>query len=234
MTGFNKRIYEMLVRVSVFATTYPQFFQQGTISHELIGRIQIAADKLSSNAAAQQSGRAALKQWAAERAKARKALRDQLDAIAKIARGMKLTQFWLPRDRGDIATLSVGHAFVRHLEPLKPLFIENQLPGDFIGQLGAAIQKLEQAIKDQALSKGTRLAATATIDQARNDALEALQRLDPILENILRNDPPVLAVWESARHVARYGVAKDPGEQIATAAPSPPVTAASDASTARS
>jgi hypothetical protein len=46
------------------------------------------------------------------------------------------------------------------------------------------------------------------LEQARTDALAALQRLDPIMANVLRNDPTTLAVWESARHVERYGVSK--------------------------
>ena len=46
------------------------------------------------------------------------------------------------------------------------------------------------------------------MDQARTDALSALDSLDPLMENRLRDDPPTLAVWESARHLERYGVAR--------------------------
>ena len=36
--------------------------------------------------------------------------------------------------------------------------------------------------------------------------MAALERLDPIINNLLRNDSPVLAVWQQARRVEkRYG-----------------------------
>ena len=32
MNSFNKRVYDMLLRVLVFAKTYPQFFEEGSVS----------------------------------------------------------------------------------------------------------------------------------------------------------------------------------------------------------
>jgi hypothetical protein len=80
MTGFNKRVYEMFVRVLVFATTYPQLFAKGTLTGELKDQIEAAVQKLSNHAASQLSGKGSVKRAAGDRAKARKALRDQLES----------------------------------------------------------------------------------------------------------------------------------------------------------
>jgi len=224
MTSFNKRVCEMLARVVVFVATYPQLFVKGTFAVELMARVEAAVQKLSGYSASQVSGKGALKRSAVDRAQARQALRDQLEAISRIARGMKLPQFWMPRDRGDGTTVDVGKAFATHAEPLEQLFVANHLPEDFIDRLNVAVENLEGAIKGQTASKTNRQAATAAIDQTRSDALAALQRLDPILENLLRNDPPTLAGWESTRHIERYAISKHEEGTPETPPPVPPGT----------
>src|SRR2546428_144633 len=80
------------------------------------------------------TGKGAAKRSAADRAQARKALRSQLEAISRIAKALKLSQFLMPRDKGDIATVDTGQSFAQHAQPLKQLFIDNHLPADFIDQ----------------------------------------------------------------------------------------------------
>jgi len=67
------------------------------------------------------------------------------------------------------------------------------------------------------------MSATAAIEKTQSNAIAALQRLDPMMENLLRDDPPTLAVWNSCRHVERINVAKTvdsegspPGETLVT------------------
>ena len=95
MTGFNKRIYDMLTRVLVFARTYPQFFHEGSRGAQLSGEIDTAVRKLSAEAIAKASGKRAVKESSRDRAEAREALRDQLVAISRTAKGLKLSQFWI-------------------------------------------------------------------------------------------------------------------------------------------
>ena len=223
MNSFNKRVYEMLVRIIVFATTYPQFFAKGTVPAQLLEQIQAAVQGFSGHAATQASGMGAVRRYSGSRAAARGALRSQVEAISRTARGMKIPEFWMPRNRGDQSILEVGKAFFAKAKPLKQLFIDGHLQADFLEKLDIAVQDLERAINDQTVSKGTRTAATAAIDQTRSDALSALQCLDPIMENLLQDDPPALAVWESCRHVERTGVSK-PGDGEAPPPAGPPTT----------
>jgi len=198
----------MLGRVLVFANTYPQFFAKDAPTSPLIERIGAAAQKLSAHANSQTSSRRAVRISSNDRSEARAALRGQLETISRTARGLKLSEFWLPRNKSDRAIVETAHLFAAKAESLKQAFIDSYMPADFLEKLNLAIQNFEKSIKAQAFSIGTRLAATAAMDQARTDALSALESLDPLMENRLRDDPPTLAVWESARHLERYGVAR--------------------------
>ncbi len=64
-----------------------------------------------------------------------------------------------------------------------------------------------------------RLTAAGAIETTRSNALLALHRLDPIMDNLLREYPPIFAVWRRARRVGRYDGAK-PAQSVD---PSPPM-----------
>ena len=203
MTSFNRRVYEMLVRVGVFASTHPEFFPKDSQMGQLVQKIEEAVHKLSANAVSEQRGKGAERASASDRARARTGVRAQLATINRTARGLQVEGFWLPRDNGDRALVEFGRLFAQNAEPLKQAFIDSHLPPDFIETLIAATKDLDRSIQTQAVSSGSRLSAAATIAQTRSDALAALQRLDPMVENLLRADQPTLAVWERARRVGR-------------------------------
>ena len=203
MTRFNQRVYEMLGRVLVFSTTYPLCFPKGSQMAQLIEQIETAVGKLSADSISERSGQGAVRISSGDRAQARAALRQQLAAISRTARGLNLGGFWLPREQSDRAQVEFGQLFAKNAEPLQQAFVESHLPPDFIEQLNLAVQKVEKTIKNQTFGKGSRLAAAATLAQTRSEALAALQRLDPMMENLLRDDWPALAVWERARRIER-------------------------------
>jgi hypothetical protein len=208
MTGFNVHVYEMLRRVLVFAGTHATLFSPGTLAADLLEKIQAAVLKLAEHSASQASSKGAVKRWVDQRAAARAELREHVEAIYRIARVNGLKQFLMPRSRGDIAIVDIGKSFAKNAEPLKQLFVANHLPEDFIDQLRVAIETLETTINDHTYSKAARMSATAVIDQARIEALAAVKRLDPIIKNVLRNDPTTFGVWLSMRRVDNRPVFK--------------------------
>jgi len=125
----------------------------------------------------------------------------------------------MPRGRSDGTMVSVGRSWAVHLEAFKQMFIDSGMPMDFIEKLNAAIKDVQRAISEQEFSKGARLKAATAIADTRSNALSALHRLDPIMDNLLRDNPPDFAVWQRARRVERYNAAKP----VDTADPSPPV-----------
>ena len=207
MTGFNKRVFEMLGRLVVFAKAYPLFFGKDTLAGQSMAAIEAAVQKLLGLDKSLEGGSAAIKRSMDDRAKARATLRNCLETISQTAKGLKLAQFSMPRGRSDQTLVSVGQLWAEHAEPLQQIFTDSGMP-DFIEKLNAAVGSLQGAIDDQTFSKGARLAAASAIEQTRGDALSALQRLDPIMNNLLRNNTPVLAVWQRARRVEKYSGVK--------------------------
>ena len=117
-----------------------------------------------------------------------------------------------------LSAVSVGKLWAEHVVPLKQLFIDSGMPADFIEKLNAASEKVQQAIQDQAQSNGARLKAAIAIQHTRSQAVSAVRRLDPIMDNLLRDDPPVLAVWQRARRMERSNSPK-PVEEEASPPP---------------
>ncbi len=101
MTSFNKRVFEMLIRVQVFAQRYPHLFQEGSVTGRLIQDIDKAVQKFSAEKSSQTSGDEDRKAATEARTSARCELRSQMEAIRRTAQGLDLSGFWLPRDRSD-------------------------------------------------------------------------------------------------------------------------------------
>jgi hypothetical protein len=75
------------------------------------------------------------------------------------------------------------------------------MPDNFLSDLQSDIDDFEEAIRDHEAGKDTHVAARAGIEAAIDDGLAAVQRLDAIVPNRLRNDEARLALWERARRV---------------------------------
>ena len=202
MRDYDKRVFGMLERLVVFSKTYPKYFTQPTLAGQAMAEIEAAVQQIAAFDTSLHGGQAAVKTSASERIKARTELRDYLETISKIAKGLKLGQFSMPRDRSDATLVSVGKMWAEYAAPLKQTFIDSGLT-DFTERLNAAVEKVSRAIQEQTFSKGSRLAAASALAQTMGAALAALQRLDPIITNQLRSDPPAQAVWERARRVER-------------------------------
>ena len=215
----------MLARIGVFAATHTQYFAKDSPAGQLLDEIEGAIGKLSACKTSQTSAREDRKLSTVDRAAARTELRRQLDAISRTARALNLGQFWVPGDKSDRALAEIGQIFATRAEPLKQTFIEGHLLPDFLDSLKAAVQNLEKTMAEQVSRAGVRIAATSGIEQTRNDAMSAVDRLDALMQNVLRDDAPALAVWRSARRVERYARPRRAELASAPAAPSiPPIS----------
>ena len=84
-----------------------------------------------------------------------------------------------------------------------------------------------RVIQRQGESREARHSATKAMLTGRAQALDALSRLDSIVENLLRDNPPERSAWKSARHVARTArstKAPDPAIVKSPLVPPVPVT----------
>ena len=63
------------------------------------------------------------------------------------------------------------------------------------------------------------LEAATAIQHTRSEAVGVLRRLDPVMDNLLSNDPPVLSVWQRARRIER---ATGVNKAVEVQSPTPP------------
>jgi hypothetical protein len=207
MNTLHTRRYEMLVRVRDFGIAHAALFPASTLGGESFAAVGAAVAALSDHAVTQYSGRGSAREGTVSKAVAREALRDELDAIIRTARALALDmpgiddKFRPPRGSGDQTVLHAARAFARDAAPLAAEFIKHDMPDDFLANLQSDIDDFEEAIRDHEAGKDTHVAARAGIDAAIDDGLAAVQRLDAIVPNRLRNDEARLALWERARRV---------------------------------
>ena len=209
MKDTERRRYEMLVRVRDFLGMNTAAFPAATMGGQLFAALAGVVEELDTHATAQMSHQSAAKQGTTSRAVARAALREDLEAIARTARVMALDtpgledRFRLPRGSNDQTLLSAARAFAADALPLKPQFIQHELPANFLEDLNSDIADFEQAISNQGLSTGAQIAATEAIDDAIDRGLMTVRKLHAVVRNKFANDPATLAAWTSARHVER-------------------------------
>lgn len=209
MNDLENRRIDMMTRVRDFGAAHAADFPPSSFGGEQFAIVASVVAELSQGAAAQASGTSSIQQATTSRAVARAAVREDVQAIASTARVIALDtpgledRFRLPRSGGDQSLLATARAFHADAAPLKAQFLRHELPADFLEDLAADIEDLERAISDQNTNKGASLSAGATIDTAIERGLDAVQRLHAIVRNKFRQNPAILAAWESARHTQR-------------------------------
>jgi hypothetical protein len=222
MTDYSKRIFEMMVRVLVFRSAHPELFPKDSQAEQLLQKVEAIARSTSSQSTTQTSVKNDVRLCAGVRSSVREKLRTDLESVSRTAASMGLKQFFMPRDRGDRTIADVARIFAAAAEPLKQQFIANHMPEDFVERLKAGVENIERSIEQQAASKSARKVATTALTNARTEALTALARLDPIMDNLLRDNAPIKAAWDAARRVEKAATGKKPAE-------TPPATPAENA-----
>ena len=233
MNNLSTRRLEMLVRVRDFGATHRDLFPASTLGGKMFATVGSAVTALSQQAASQVSGRGTARGGSSSMSVARAALRNSLDVIGRTARALALDdpglddKFRLPRSQADQALLNAGRAFADDARPLAKAFIAHDMPVNFLTALTADIEAFEQAIRERSLGKDTHIAARAGIDTAMEAGLTAVQRLEAIVANRLRDDPATVAVWDSVRHVERPARRKNRAPApVPVSVPSPPTASA--------
>lgn len=235
MDTIETRRYEMLIRVRDFGAAHADLFPAGSLGRKMFAATATAVAALGQQAATQVSGRGA--EGSNSKAAARAALRDALRAISRTSHALALDtpglddKFRLPFTRTGQALLNVGRAFVQDVRPFSADFVAHGLPTTFLKDLEANIQRYDAAIREHAEGIGTRIAARTAIGVAIAAGLDAVQRLDAIVLNRLRDDPATYAAWERARRVVQPPHTRNGAPQ--SVPPGPPVVPPAPPASAR-
>lgn len=203
MNNTDTRLYDALIRIQTFFEAHSSLAEPGTRIGDFVEQLKEGVLKLSESGISQSMGHTAIKVSTGARAEARAALRNQLTTLCRTAVGLELKGFWLPGDVSDWKLVEISHGLLKIAEPVQQMFIDGLLPPDFLERLKMATQNLEDRIKVQGGHRRVRRNATQSIAETRAAIKYTLQRLDPMMENLLRDSPPTLVEWKTARPVVR-------------------------------
>ena len=209
MDNESVRAQATLARVHDFATAEAAFFPPATIGGQLFAVISSALDQLGTHVSAQVGGGNAAREGTEQKALAVEDLLEELMTIRRTTRSMDhdhpglYAKFRIPPDLSATELLGLAEHFVTEATPFKADFIAYGLPETFLEDLNEQIGELRDALADQAAGTRTRVTATAGIRETVDDAFVALRRVDPIVQNIFRDNPAKLAAWASAKHLER-------------------------------
>jgi hypothetical protein len=105
------------------------------------------------------------------------------------------------KDRSDQTLVATARSYADNAAPLVGLFVELGLPATFINDLRSKADALETYISMQNEGVGAGVNANASAREHVEVLNETLARLNVIYHNTYRDNPAVLAEWESAYHL---------------------------------
>lgn len=148
------------------------------------------------------------RQGTAGRGKAYAALEKLVDATARTAEAMLPEHpdikgmFERPtKDRSARTLVATGRSYADRVAPIVGLFVELAMPPTLVTDLRSAADTLESYISMQNEGVGAGVNANAAVREHLRALDEKLKALNVIYHNHYRNNPSVLAEWESAYHL---------------------------------
>ena len=218
MNDNQRRRYERGSRVDTFMTSNAADFPAGGKGAAVAASLKTELAELASLDVAKATSVSTRQQTSAGRRDLRDSLRAQVAAVCDTAevsgrdhaevRGLFKRQ---RPDNSDQTLIAVARAFAEAATPLKALFVEYEMPPDFIERLRADADGLEAQMTRQTESKGARVGTNASIKDALGRVDDLVERLEVVVRNKYRNDPARLAAWVSATHLERAPRAKRNG-----------------------
>jgi hypothetical protein len=214
---------EMLMRVRDFGTSHAMLFPESTIVVQSLAAIDQAVKQLSTYTGSRvMATRGSVKTKHAARA----ALRNALRAINQTARAIAAqdptfqNKFQLPRRQPAPVLVMLARSFAQHAEPLASRFVERGMPATFLADLTAAADAYETAVRGRDVAKQENSEAQALIQASIAAGLAAVEQLDVVVANSLRDNPGALAKWTQARRIPHSRNASNPAS-VPVSAPVP-------------
>ena len=161
-------------------------------------------------------------------------MRDHMAPIARIAQAElpltpQVAPLRMPRGRPTIPKLvSAAEGMAKAAAPYAGVFVDNGRSIDFIGQLNAAAGTLLASVSDHANIQGKRKTATKGLKAKLTAGRKIVHILDTYVKSTLKDDPILLAGWNTVKRVQRTGTRT---AATPTAAPAPAPSTAAPAST---
>lgn len=209
MTGYERRRYEMFLRVRDFFAARAADFPSDSVAMTIFTPLPAIIDQIAEIAGEQLSTRGAYAQAIEIKGDARDILSVRLRDISDLATTLAYEingleeKFRMPRNRSDQNLIAAGRAFAADALPFKEEFVALGMNGTFINDLTAATDAFEQSLAPANTTGQEKAGKTAAIAPLIDGGMVIVRRLTPIVRQKYRNSAAGLAAWETARHVER-------------------------------
>jgi len=210
MNDNQRRRFERASRVDAFMTSNAADFPADGKGGASAARLKTELAALASLDVAKVTAASTQQKTSTGRRGLRASLRAQIAAVCDTADVISLdhpeVKGLFPRtraDNSDQTLIAVARAFVAAATPLKALFVEYEMPPDFIDRLRADADALEAQMTRQTEGSGSSVSTNAAIAEALGRVEEVVERVAVVVRNKYRNDPAKLAAFESAHRLER-------------------------------
>jgi hypothetical protein len=194
----------MFVRVREFIAQRLSDFSETGAVRQLFTHLQTVITTIETLSAEQQTGMGEARQRTQSRGSARNALRELLEAINGVARSMGVAdRFALPDRDNDARLRQAARSHAANAVALKAQFVANEMPDDFIEELQAALAAFESEIAEHGNAVGDHVQAGVALDDAIDDGVDTVEKMDGIMHAKYAANRAVLAEWMSASHAER-------------------------------
>jgi hypothetical protein len=201
---------EMLGRLPGFKAAHPGLVAPETRLADLFAQAESIHEGVTATAAGQEVGTRAYREGATLRQVAAAALREWMSDIACVARSLPVAQypglqekFRMPRSQSYHALRASALAFTIALEPIATLFLERDFAPDFIARGHELIAELDAAGDSKISGLMNQIGQTSGLMRTSSRGLAVVREIDAIFRHKLRNQPALLAEWNSIRRVHR-------------------------------
>ncbi|MFI5311054.1 MAG: hypothetical protein ACHQQ3_07460 [Gemmatimonadales bacterium] len=176
--------------------------------------LDLAVTGLEQFAAQQSRAEAAAVSYTQEKADARDELRiGHMQPITAIARKKfgntpAMQKLALPhKSTGDVALIAAGTGMAEACAQYQQVFLDQQMPADFIAQLQAAVKAVQDAVNAQAKARLDVNESTKGVKAQLSITHTDVKVLNGLVVKQLKSQPGLLGAWTNAKRVyAKAGV----------------------------
>lgn len=226
MNAFERRQYEMLLRLRNFGEAHGDLFTAAPTTQEAFASLGAAINQLTETDLVKMASSPAAR--AGRKEKAHKELLELLAKVSQLARvlrarGENVPPFVIPASRNDQVLLTTARQFARDAEGSAEFTAHGVGPA----VIKTLTEVFEMAVRDRGMKKADHTAARARIHELIASALLDVRRLDLLVDNALTGNNSILTVWKQARRVESARGPRGNGvssEDVSAPVPSPTPT----------
>ncbi len=201
MTKDDRMQFDRFSRSSVFYGRHNGDFAPGSRGARLFGELGGVVSSLQADASEQTEAEgeavgsttsksavfAAMKKQTMKIRSTAVSLREEVEGIED--------QFHLPRTSAELAWRDTADSFTRLAAPYKSLFIEMEMPADFIEKLIAKVAEYDGAKDEQRGDESTAVGTTESVEGGIAAGIRLMGLLDSLVKNKYEGNRVVLGEW---------------------------------------